>query len=163
MGFCVGIVIVILLYLFLSHLLSYSILKKRILTRQEWGINICCGNTDGGGINADIIKHKNVPNFVLIKNIYNLPFGDQQFETVLSSHTIEHVEDPEKFFRELKRIGKKVLIVIPPLWDVTAALNVFEHKFIFLSFKKEHTHLPPFIKLPLASFIHKNFGQRLKA
>jgi ubiquinone/menaquinone biosynthesis C-methylase UbiE len=143
--------------------LSYSFLKKRILKRQGWGINICCGKTDGGGINADIIRHKYVPNFILIKDIYNLPFRDQQFETVLSSHTIEHVDHPEKFYRELKRIGKKVSIVIPPLWDITAALNVLEHKFIFLSFKKEHAHLPPFKKLPLASFIHKKFGQHIKA
>jgi SAM-dependent methyltransferase len=153
----------ILLYLFLSHLLSYSLLKKRILTRQRWGINICCGRTDGGGVNADIVKHKDVSNFVLIKDVYNLPFRDHQFETVLSSHTIEHVDSPAKFYQELKRIGKRVSIVIPPLWDITAALNVFEHKFIFLTFKKEHTRLPLYIKLPLASFVHKNFGQRIKA
>lgn len=153
----------ILLYLFLSHLLSYSILKRRILTRQRWGINICCGKTDGGGVNADIVKHKDVPNFIFIKDIYGLPFRGQQFDTVLSSHTIEHVEDPDMFFRELKRIGKEVSIVIPPLWDISAALNFFEHKFIFLTFKKEHTSLPPCVKLPLASFIHRNFGQRIKA
>lgn len=153
----------ILLYFYLSHLLSYSLLKKKILKRQKWGINICSGKTDGGGINVDIVKHANIPNFVLIKDIYNLPFRDQQFDTVLCSHTIEHVENPEKFFRELKRIGKKVSIVIPPLWDITAALNVFEHKFIFLSFKKEHTKLLPFIRLPLASFIQKHFGQKIKA
>ena len=153
----------ILLYFYLSNSLSYSFLKKRILKRQKWGVNICCGKTDGGGINVDIVKHADIPNFVLIRDIYNLPFRDQQFDTVLCSHTIEHVENPEKFFRELKRIGKKVSIVIPPLWDITAALNVFEHKFIFLSFKKEHTKLPSFIRLPLASFIQKHFGQKIKA
>lgn len=153
----------ILLYFYLSNSLSYSFLKKRILKRQKWGVNICCGKTDGGGINVDIVKHADIPNFVLIRDIYNLPFRDQQFDTVLCSHTIEHVENPEKFFRELKRIGKKLSIVIPPLWDITAALNVFEHKFIFLSFKKEHTKLPPFIRLPLASFIQKHFGQKIKA
>lgn len=153
----------ILLYFYLSNSLSYSFLKKRILKRQKWGVNICCGKTDGGGINVDIVKHADIPNFVLIRDIYNLPFRDQQFDTVLCSHTIEHVENPEKFFRELKRIAKKLSIVIPPLWDITAALNVFEHKFIFLSFKKEHTKLPPFIRLPLASFIQKHFGQKIKA
>lgn len=153
----------ILLYFYISHFLSYSLLKKKILKRQKWGINICCGKTDGGGINVDIVRHGDIPNFVLVKDIYNLPFRDQQFDAVLCSHTIEHVDNPEKFFRELKRIGKKVSIVIPPLWDITAALNVFEHKFIFLSLKKEHTQLPPFIKLPMASFIQKHFGQKIKA
>lgn len=152
-----------ILYFYLSHLLSYSILKKKILKRQKWGINICCGRTDGGGINVDIVKHADIPNFVLVKDIYNLPFRDKQFDTVLCSHTIEHVENPVKFFRELKRIGEKVSIVIPPLWDITAALNIFEHKFIFLSLKKVHTQLPPFVKLPLASFLHKRFRQKIKA
>lgn len=153
----------VLIYFYLSHLLSYSILRKKILKRQKWDINICCGKTDGGGVNVDISKHADVPHFVLIKDIYNLPFRDRQFDAVLCSHTMEHVENPERFFRELKRIGKKVTIVLPPLWDITAALNILEHKYIFLCLKKEHTKLPPYVRLPLASYLHKRFGQKIKA
>ena len=152
---CVGIVV----YCMLTHFISYRILKKRILKRQKWDLNICCGQTDGGGINADIVELKGVPNFRLIKDIYKLPFETGQFHTVLCSHTIEHVDYPERFFKELQRVGKKVTIVIPPLYDPTAALNIFEHKYIFLSFKKEHQRVPRHAKLPLASFIQQRIGQ----
>ncbi|MGD2087904.1 MAG: methyltransferase domain-containing protein [Candidatus Aminicenantes bacterium] len=152
---CVGIVVCCML----AHFISYRILKKRILKRQKWDLNICCGQTNGGGINADIVEQKGVPNFRLIKDVYKLPFQTGQFDTVLCSHTIEHVDSPELFLQELQRIGKKVTIVIPPLYDATAALNIFEHKHIFLSFKKEHQRLPKYAKLPLASFIQKRIGQ----
>jgi ubiquinone/menaquinone biosynthesis C-methylase UbiE len=152
---CVGIVG----YCMLTHFISYRILKNRILKRQEWDLNICCGQTDGGGINADIVEPKGIPNFRLVKDIYKLPFETGQFDTVLCSHTIEHVDSPEGFFQELQRVGKQVTIVIPPLYDVTAALNIFEHKYIFLSFKKEHRRLPKHVKLPLASFIQRRIGQ----
>ena len=63
--------------------------------------NICCGRTDGGGINADIVQHGDVPNFVKLDSIYRLPFADGQFEVVLCSHTAEHVQYPQRFDREL--------------------------------------------------------------
>ncbi|MEX0684834.1 MAG: methyltransferase domain-containing protein [Balneolales bacterium] len=131
------------------------------MNRQVWDLNICCGKTDGGGINADIYKHDSVPNFILTKDIYNLPFDDKQFKSVLCSHTIEHVDDPKRFFEELNRIGEKVVLVIPPLWDLSAVLNALEHKWIFLTFKKEHLTLPPHVRLPLSNTVHKYFGQKI--
>ena len=91
-------------YLIFAHLFSYKILKNKILKSRKWDLNICCGKTNGGGINADIKKHKNLPNFILIKNIYKLPFKNKQFNYVLCSHTIEHVDDPIQFYKELKRV-----------------------------------------------------------
>lgn len=143
--------------------LSYKVLKRRILRRQKWDLNICCGKTDGGGINADIVSHVHVPKFVQIGDIYNLPFRDKQFRSVLCSHTLEHVDDPIRFFAELRRVGHEVTVVIPPLWDISAVLNVFEHCWIFLSLKKEHRRLPPFIRLPLARTIQKFLGQKIHA
>ena len=147
----------------LCHILSYYVLKRRILARQRWGLNICSGKTDGGGVNADIFKHTEVDTFVHISDIYNLPFEDKQFETVLCSHTIEHVDDPATFYRELARVGEKVTLVIPPLWDPLAVLNFAEHRWIFLSFKKEHSTLPKYVRLPLAKQYQKRFGQRIHA
>jgi len=146
-------------YSFITHFISYSLIKKRILNRQKWDLNICCGQTDGKGINVDIVEQKNIPNFRLIGDIYNLPFEEREFDTVLCSHTIEHVEFPEKFLKELNRVGNQVTVVIPPLYDITAAINVFEHRHLFLSLKKEHRHLPPYIKLPFSAFIQKRIGQ----
>ena len=49
---------------FVLNRLSYGILKNRIIAKQSWDLNICCGATDGGGVNADIIKHSDVDNFL---------------------------------------------------------------------------------------------------
>ena len=153
------VVIAFVVYGLLAHFFSYYLEKNRILKSRKWGLNICCGKTDGGGVNADIFKHRDLPNFQLVKDIYNLPFGDGEFQEILCSHTLEHVDDPQKFFAELKRVGKRVTIVLPPLYDIFAVLNVFEHRFIFLSFKKQHHSLPKFVKLPFAEAIQKKIGQ----
>jgi hypothetical protein len=153
---------IVFVSLYLLNFISYSILKNRIVQRQKWDLNICCGKTDGGGINADIVKHKVLPNLVIV-DVYKLPFKDKCFNTVLCSHTIEHVKDPRQFFKELERVGDDVTLVIPPLWDLSAVLNVFEHKWIFLSFKKEHHILPRYIRLPFSSVVQKYLGERMHA
>ena len=147
------------MYLFTAHFVSYKLEKKRILESQAWGLNICCGKTDGGGINADIFQHQDLPNFQLVDSIYNLPFKNKQFDSVLCSHTIEHVDSPELFFKELQRVGQQVTIVVPPLYDLAAVLNIFEHKHIFLTFKKEHHQLPGYIRLPFSNALQNRIGQ----
>jgi hypothetical protein len=63
----------------LFNFICYTLMKERIIAGQQWDLNICCGKTDAGKINADIVKHARIANFVLIKDIYNLPFADKQF------------------------------------------------------------------------------------
>jgi len=145
------------------NFLSYRILKGRILRRRTWDLNICCGKTDGGGVNADIVAHADVPQLVLIDSIYKLPFADNTFKTVLCSHTMEHIKDPDAFFRELTRVGDQVTIVLPPLWDLAGVLNIFEHRWIFLSFRKEHHRLPARVRLPLFRTVQRLLGQRIHA
>lgn len=147
----------------LLNVLSYYILKRRILRKQKWDLNICCGKTDGGGVNADIASHTDLPHFVLIESVYRLPFRDRQFETVLCSHTMEHVEDPSAFYKELIRVGKQVTIILPPLWDLAGALNIFEHRWVFLTFRKHHHHLPAHVRLPLSRTVQRLLGQRIRA
>src|SRR4030043_2036227 len=89
------------------NVLSYRVLKRRILRQRKWDLNIGCGKTDGGGGNADIVAHAGLPNFRLIDSGYHLPFEENQFETVLASHTMEHVDEPAAFFKELTRVGKQ--------------------------------------------------------
>ena len=145
---------------FLSYRIMGSIIRNR---REKWDLNICCGKTDGGGVNVDIVKHAEVPNLVVVDDIYNLPFTNDQFDNVLCSHTIEHVDDPEAFFAELDRVAKEVTLVIPPLWDLSAVLNIFEHRWIFLTLRKEHHKLPNYIKLPLAKAYQEKKGQKIRA
>lgn len=159
----------ILFFVFLAVLtqalnfLSYRILKHRILRKRKWDLNVCCGKTDGGGINADIVRHAKLPNFVLVGSVYSLPFQDHQFETVLCSHAMEHVGDPDAFFKELTRVGKQITIVLPPLWDLAGILNVFEHRWIFLTLRKAHNRLPRRVRLPLSRTVQRLFGQRIHA
>lgn len=155
--------VAIALYLSLAHYVSYYLGKARILNSQKWDLNICCGKTDGGGLNVDIVKHQDLPRFQQVDDIYNLPFEDGKFETVLCSHTIEHVDDPRRFYSELQRVGKHVTLVVPPLYDLAAVFNVFEHKWIFLTLRKQHHALPGFVRLPLADVCHRFFGQRNRA
>ena len=144
---------------FLLNLFSYRILKTRIIReRRKWDLNICCGDIDGGGLNADIVA-QDVPNFVLTQDIYRLPFKDGEFESVLCSHTIEHVDDPDAFWAELNRVGQEVTLILPPLWDLAAALNIFEHKWIFLSWRKRHHALPRHVRFSWADSYQQRFGQ----
>jgi SAM-dependent methyltransferase len=145
------------------HWYSYRYLKRSIVERQRWDLNICCGTTDGGGVNADIVQHGKLPNFVKIDCIYNLPFADGEFDTALCSHTAEHVAYPQRFDRELRRVAKNVVYILPPVWDLAAALNVWEHKWLFLSMRKVHYALPARIPLPFARRLQARFGQKIAA
>jgi hypothetical protein len=149
-----------LLILFL-HFISYDVIKTRTLKFRKWGLNICCGKTDGGGVNADIIKHAEIPNFIKVDNIYSLPFADEEFDHILCSHTMEHVEDPKAFFNELQRIGRSVTILNPPLWDLWATFWFVEHKWFFLSLRSKHVdRLPQYRHVPFSRFYHNHIGQK---
>jgi SAM-dependent methyltransferase len=146
------------------HWYSYRYLKNSIVRSRRWDLNICCGKTDGGGINADIVQHDGgVPGFVNLVSIYRLPFADKQFDVVLSSHTAEHVDYPRRFDRELRRVGKEVVYILPPVWDLAAALNIREHKWLFLTMRKVHARLPPAIPLPFARKLQSRLGQKITA
>ncbi len=160
--FFVFVVVVTATIIFL-HWLSYSYLKSRIVGTRKWDLNICCGTTDGGGVNVDIQQHADVPNFVKVETVYQLPFADQQFDSVLCSHTAEHVDDPVRFDQELRRVGKEVFYVLPPLWDLAAAFNVREHRWLFFCVRKMHHELPRAMRLPFAKRLQARIGQKIAA
>jgi 2-polyprenyl-3-methyl-5-hydroxy-6-metoxy-1,4-benzoquinol methylase len=54
-------------------------------------------------------------------NIYDLPYKDNQFELVICTEVLEHLDDPEKAISELKRVsGKYVILSVPnePLFTI---------------------------------------------
>ena len=51
--------------------------------------------------------------FTRIKPDEKLPFKDKEFDYVICSHVIEHVNDPVKFKNEIERIGKSGYIELP--------------------------------------------------
>jgi len=147
-----------------ANFLSYRYLKERTLRERRWDYNICCGETDGGGINADIVRYGDVANFELVTDVNRLPHADGRFAHVLCSHTLEHVDDPAAMFAELRRVGRQVTILVPPLWDLAAALNPFEHRVIFLTLRTRHDdRLPPFIAFTPARWMQAVRGQRIIA
>lgn len=147
----------------LNHL-SYRVLKRRVLAERRWDYNICCGTTDGGGINADIVRHGPVPRFEQVTDVTRLPHADGAFGLVLCSHTLEHVDDPAAMFAELRRVGRQVTILVPPIWDLGAALNFLEHRVIFLTWRTRHDGvLPPYIRFLPARWLQGLLGQRITA
>lgn len=156
-------VALLLTFAWAAHYISYHVIKNRTLRERRWDYNICCGTTDGGGINADIMRHGNVPRFELIKDVTRLAHGDKAFGHVLCSHTIEHVEDPAAMFAELRRVGRNVTLLVPPLWDFTAAFHPLEHQVIFLTLQSRHdNHLPGYVHYHPARWLQTRIGQRIK-
>jgi len=61
---------------------------------------------------ANQIKYPNIP--IQIANIEKLPFEDKSFDTVICSHTLEHVINIRQTICELKRVTAKKLIITVP-------------------------------------------------
>ena len=55
----------------------------------------------------------------------NLPFKDKEFDFVISSHVIEHVQDVASFIKELERVSSKGYIELPTVLEDNL---VFENK-----------------------------------
>ena len=43
----------------------------------------------------------------------NLPFRDESFDFVIASHVLEHSEQPDRFLKEIQRVGKAGYIEVP--------------------------------------------------
>jgi len=70
--------------------------------------------------------------------IEDLPFADKSFDTVICSHTLEHVQNLELSIKELRRVAKKRLIVVVPKqreYKYTFDLHIHFFPYIF-SLKK---------------------------
>ena len=63
----------------------------------------------------------------------NLPFGDKEFDYVICSHVLEHVENPEKFLSEQFRVAKRGYMETPSLLGETLYARE-SHKWIIQEF-----------------------------
>lgn len=79
--------------------------------------------------------------------IETLPFEDKQFDTVICTHTLEHILDVRKAIAELRRVCRRRLILVVPreregLYTFNAHLHFFPylHSFlrILLPLPKQH-------------------------
>jgi len=50
---------------------------------------------------------------VALASLPSLPFADSAFDTVVCSHVLEHVPDLYAAVRELRRVARRVIVVVP--------------------------------------------------
>lgn len=63
-------------------------------------------------VGADIAVGKNVD--VIINDPYRFPFGDKEFDVVVSSSCMEHVPMPWKWMPEVVRVCKRMIFITVP-------------------------------------------------
>ena len=103
-----------------------SILSKK----PDWKIlDIGCGYGANEFANTicdvqDLSKFYKDKNFIKLEN-KQLPFKDNEFDFVIASHVLEHVEDFKFFISELERVSKKGYIELPTKLEDNL---VFENK-----------------------------------
>lgn len=71
------------------------------------------------------IKSKNFPNIREVKKFdgYAIPYKDNQFDTALCIHVLEHVEHERLFLQELSRIASRVYIEVPLEGGIRVRIN----------------------------------------
>ena len=115
---------------------------------------------------SDFYKEKT---FIKI-NEKKLPFKDKEFDFVIASHVIEHVEDFEFFLKELERISTKGYIELPTrLGDNLVFENKTDHIWWFtyddnnnlITASKRNQLIDPFITVSMAKIFEKIFRESL--
>ena len=72
----------------------------------------------------DLSNHYQDKKFIRLTE-KKLPFKDKEFDFVVASHVMEHVEDIDFFIKELERVSKKGYIELPTMLEDNL---VFENK-----------------------------------
>ena len=152
---------------------SINIVNKTLETNSSWKVlDIGCGYTANKNANtiADVQDLSNFykdKNFVIIKND-TLPFKVKEFDFVIASHVIEHVENFEFFIKELERISSKGYIELPTRF---ADNLIFENKndhiwwFVYddinnqLIASKKNQLVEPFLNVSTGKIFEKSFRE----
>ena len=152
---------------------SIKYLNKVIESNSEWKIlDIGCGFRahPKATIIADV---QDLSNYYKDKKFIKvdkkkLPFRDQEFDFVISSHVIEHVEDFEFFIKELERVSPRGYIELPSrLGDNLVFENKTDHIWWFLYddpsnklvASKRNQIIEPFITVSIAKLFEKVFRE----
>ena len=99
-----------------------------------------------------------------------LPFENQEFDFVIASHVIEHVEDFQFFIKELERITKKGYIELPTrLGDNLIFENKNDHIWWFnyddinqkLIVSKRNQNIEPFLTVSTGKLLERYFRESL--
>ena len=109
---------------------SKKYIQEILQKNNSWQIlDIGCGYTANKFATTicdvqDLSKFYNNRNFIKLESKH-LPFKDNQFDFVIASHVMEHVEDLKFFIKELERVSKKGYVELPTKLEDNL---VFENK-----------------------------------
>ena len=154
---------------------SIKFINNKLKKNSEWKIlDIGCGYTANENATTiadvkDFSKFYKGKNFVRITD-KKLPFKDNEFDFVIASHVIEHVEDFEYFVKELQRISRKGYIELPTrLGDNLVFENVNDHIWWFvyddvnnyIIASKKNQLIEPFITVSIARLFNETFRESM--
>jgi len=154
---------------------TLNFINKTLCENKKWNVlDIGCGYTANKHATTiadvqdftDFYKGKK---FIKI-NDKKLPFKDKEFDFVIASHVIEHIEDFEFFINELERITTKGYIELPTrLGDNLVFENKKDHIWWFiyddvkemLFASKKNQLLDPFITVSTSKMLEKMFRESM--
>ncbi len=148
-----------------------SILSKN----TNWKVlDIGCGYT-ANKFATTICDTQDLSEFYKDKNFMklsskNLPFEDKEFDFVIASHVLEHVEDLKFFINELERVSNKGYIELPTkLEDNLVFENKKDHLWHMdfndvdskLTISKKLQFIEPILTVSMLQEFRKNFKNSL--
>ena len=154
---------------------SINFVNKALSHNSNWKIlDIGCGYTanKNATVIADIQDFTSFykgRKFIKIDG-KKLPFSDNEFDFVISSHVIEHIKDFEFFIKELERISTKGYIELPTrLGDNLVFENKKDHIWWFtyddvnnqIIASKKNQLIDPFISVAMGKYFEKIFRESL--
>ena len=154
---------------------SINTINLKLKNNPNWNVlDIGCGYT--ANKNAKIVADtQDLSNFYKDKKFIRitekkLPFRDNEFDFVITSHVIEHVNDFQFFIKEIERISKQGYIELPTrLGDNLVIENLKDHIWWFkydddlnlLIVSKKNQILEPFINVATAKKLESIFRESL--
>ena len=152
---------------------SINFVNKTLSKNADWKIaDIGCGYS--ANKNASVIADvQDLSDFYKDKNFIKingkkLPFKDKEFDFVIASHVIEHVEDFEFFVKELERISPRGYIELPTrLGDNLVFENRNDHIWWFtyndvnnqIIVSKRNQLIDPFLTVSMTKLFDKVFRE----
>jgi len=154
---------------------SINIINQKLNDNPNWNVlDVGCGYTANKYANV-VADVQNLSNFYKDKKFIRikekkLPFRDNEFDFVITSHVIEHIEDFQFFIKEIERISKQGYIELPTrLGDNLVIENLKDHIWWFkyddelnlLRASKKNQILEPFINVSTAKKLELLFRESL--
>ena len=154
---------------------SISFINQTLEANPNWNIlDVGCGYTANKFAKTvsdvqDLTSFYKEKKFVRILN-KKLPFQDNEFDFVIASHVIEHVEDFQFFITEIERVSKQGYIELPTrLGDNLVFENLNDHIWWFkyddelklLIASKKNQILEPFVTVSTAKKLEFIFRESL--